>query len=297
MADGPQYLRHTRLTIVKPKPDPSTGVGSFFGLEHANALQIDELQVKFEIKKSIGSSTSNTCTMSATNLAEATRDEISAAAPLVAILEVAYGSDELRRIFIGDVFHVGHEFDGPTCTTKLQLHDGGRAYAYARVVQSFKAGSTVLQAVKAAAKALQLTVPPAVDSIPGMQRAVTAGISLAGSAAAEMSSLLAPLGLGWSIQDGALAILADHGIRPGEAILINEAAGMLGSPTWGNPSKAGKKPPLTVKMLLFPELTAGGLVQVRSRTANGDFKVTDVTHSGDSMGGDQTTTIECKAVG
>lgn len=297
MSDGPKYLRRARLTIVKPRPDPSTGIGSFFGLEPRNAIEIENLQVKWEIKKSVGSSTPNGCTLSSTNLAESTRDDLSSASSLVGILEVAYGSDELRRLFIGDVFHVGHEFDGPTCATKLQLHDGGRAYAVAQVVQSFKAGTTILTAVKAAAKALQLKLPPAVETMPALQRAVTTGLALEGRASDALSRLLAPFDLGWSIQDGTLAILTEHGVRPGEAILIDELAGMIGSPKWGNPSKPGKKPPLTVQLLLFPELAAGGMVQVRSRTANGDFKVTDVAHVGDSMGGDCMTTIECKAAG
>ena len=293
MSTERKYLRAARLTLVKPRPDPSTGVGSFFGLEPTNALQIDDLRLTFDVKRSLGA-TPNSCTLTVTNLAERTRDEL-AVTPLVALLDVGYAGGELRRLFAGDVFHVGHEWSGPTVTTKLQLHDGGRAYAHARVVKSFKAGTSVLTAVKAAAAALTLKVPPAVETLPDLQRAVTAGVTLAGRAADELSRLLTPFGLGWSIQDGALVILADRGIRPGEAIVVDEAAGMLDSPKWGNPPTPGQPPPLSVRCLLFPELEPGGLVQVTSRTAKGSFKITDVAHAGDTMGGDCTTTIECKA--
>lgn len=296
--EGPAYLRRARLTIVKPRPDPRTGIGAFFGIEPTNALEIDGLRVQFEIKKSLGA-TPNSCAITVTNLAEATRAEL-AVSPLVAILEVGYGTGELRRLFAGDVFYVAHDLDGADWTTRLQLHDGGRAYAHARVVTSFKAGTTILAAVKAAAAALQVKVPPAVETLPALQRATTAGLTLAGKASDEMSRLLTPFGLGWSIQDGALVVLTEggrSGIRPGEAILLNEAAGMIGSPKWGNPPKPGQKPPLSVRHLLFPELSPGGLVQVQSRTANGNFKLTDVTHQGDTEGGDWLTSVEAKAVG
>jgi hypothetical protein len=299
--DGPAYLRRGRLTIVRPKPDPSTGVGSFFGVDHANAIEIDAasdqpaLQIKATIKKS-ASSTPNPAEVTITNLAERTRDQLSAAAHLVAILETGYGSAELRQILIGDVVHVGHEADGPHIATKILVHDGGRAYAHARIGQSFRAGAPIVNGVKAAAQAMQLRLPAGVETMPELQQVATAGISMAGRASDEMSRLLTPFGLGWSIQDGALVVLSDRGIRPGEAIVIDEQAGMIGSPKWGNPTK-GKKPPLTVQCLLFPELAVGGRVRVKSRTANGDFKVTDCQHQIDTHGGDWMTSVDCRAAG
>lgn len=302
MSDGPSYLRRLRLTIVKPRPDPATGVDSFFGLQRTNALEIDAssdepaLRVKAEIKKSL-SSTPNPATITIWNLADRTRDEL-AASPLVVILEVGYGSGELRQLFLGDVFYVSHELDGPNVVTMLQAHDGGRAYAHARINRSYRAGTPVITAVKEAALALGLQVPAAVESHPDLQRAAAAGLVLAGKASDQLSRLLSPFGLGWSIQDGSLTVLSEHGIRPGEAILIDEQAGMIGSPTWGQPSKKGAKPPLTVKTLLFPELAPGKQVTVKSRFANGNFKIKDANHDVDTdAGGDWMTTIECKAAG
>jgi hypothetical protein len=288
MRDGPAYLRRARLTIAKPR------AGSFFSTE-PNAVEVENLQVRFEIKKSL-KSTPNPATLTITNLAESTRDEL-AKLPQVAILEVAYGDAELERIFIGDVFYVGHEWAGPTVETKLQAHDGGRAYAHARVTQSLKAGSVVLEGVKAAAAALGLKLPPPVLTMPQLQQAATAGLALAGRASDELSRLLTPFGLGWSVQDGNLVVLADSGVRPGQAILIDEAAGMIDTPKWSTPSKPGQRPTLAVDCLLFPEVAPGNTIQVKSRTANGLFKVTDVTHTGDTMGGDWMTSIEAKEAG
>jgi hypothetical protein len=288
MRAGPACLRRARLTIAKPRS------GSYFATE-PNALQVEELQVQFSIKKSLRS-TPNPATLSITNLAESTRDEL-AKLPQVAVLEVSYGDAAPERLFIGDVFYVGHEWDGPTVVTKLQAHDGGRAYAHARVTQSFKAGAVVLDAVKAAAAGLGLKLPPPVLTMPQLQQAATAGLALAGRASDELSRLLTPLGLGWSVQDGNLVVLDERGVRPGQAIVIDEAAGMIDSPKWSTPSKPGKRPTLSLQCLLFPEVAPGNTIQVRSKTANGLFKVTDVSHEGDTMGGDWLTTIEARAVG
>ena len=97
MSTERKYLRAARLTLVKPRPDPSTGVGSFFGLEPTNALQIDDLRLTFDVKRSLGA-TPNSCTLTVTNLAERTRDEL-AVTPLVALLDVGYAGGELRRLF------------------------------------------------------------------------------------------------------------------------------------------------------------------------------------------------------
>ena len=295
MRDGPAYLRRARLTIVRPRPDPSTGAGAYFGLQRENALAIENLRIQFDIQKSLGSSP-NTCELTVTNVAEGTRDQL-AVTPLVAILEVGYGDGELQRIASGDVIRVVHERDGSDWTTKLQLRDGGRALAHARAEVTYRQGATVASVVRSVAASMGLRLPPAADNLPGMQVGMAAAATLAGRASEELSRLLAPLGLGWWVQDGDLVVLQARGIRPGEAIVIDEAAGMLGSPKWGNPPKPGKRPPLSVECLLFPELEPGRQIQVKSRVANGQFKVTKVGHAGDTHGGGWMTSVEARAAG
>ena len=290
MRDGPAYLRRARLTIVRPRPDPSTGAGSYFGTQRENALVIERLRIQFSIKKSLGKKP-NAGELTITNLAEATRDQL-AATPLVAILEVGYGDAELRRLFAGDVLSVTHDYDGTEWTTTLQAHDGGRALAHGRVRVGYRARTPALAVLREVARSLGLRLPRDTENLPALQQALTAGASLSGRASEELSRLLEPLGLGWSIQDGDLVVLPERGIRPGEAILIDEAAGMIGSPKWGSPPKPGQRPPLSVECLLFPELEPGREVQVKSRTANGQFKVTAVEHAGDTEGGDWKTAIE-----
>lgn len=294
------FDRFARVTLAKPRPDPTTKIGRFFGQLLPSDLELEggsgKFRVQFEIKKS-GKKSPNTCKVTISNLGPSIRDEI-AQLPMVLLLEAGYAAGEVRQIWIGDVFHVQSEQDGEDWETTIQALDGGRAYANARVNRTFSAGATLLDAVQDTAAAMGLAVPRDVLTNRSLQAALSAGMTLAGSAADELSRLLEPIGLGWSVQDGSLVVLSEGGIRPGEAILIDEQAGMIGSPKWSTPTRPGKKPTLSVSCLLFPEVAAGVRLRVKSRSANGDFKVTSVTHQGDTHGSDGeswSTSIEARA--
>ena len=86
------------------------------------------------------------------------------------------------------------------------------------------------------------------------------------------------------------------GVAPGEAIRIDQAAGMIGSPDVAPPSKPGKKPTITVRCLLLPEAKPGGLVDIVSRTVTGLHRLRDITHTGDTHGEDWTTAMEVTAL-
>jgi hypothetical protein len=114
-----------------------------------------------------------------------------------------------------------------------------------------------------------------------------------------MTRILARHDLDWSIQDGKLQILApDATRRSNEALIISQDAGMIGSPEYGAPSEKGKPPTLTVRTLLYPQITPGDKIQLitRTRTINGFFRVERVTHTGDTHGGDWQTSIECRDI-
>ena len=62
-------------------------------------------------------------------------------------------------------------------------------------------------------------------------------------------------------------------------------------------SKAKPKvPKLTVKHMLYPELTPGEKCDVQSRSINGTFRIDAVTHEGDNWGDDWTSTVEATQV-
>lgn len=285
------YNRASRLTVWKPRPSPQSSVGAFFEAAIPNAAVIENLRVQFAISKSLGSDP-NTCELVVTNLAERTRAEFEEA-PLKVILEVGFDG-QLEHLFSGDVSWAASVKVGPEWETTLQVRDGGRAHAHARVNRSYDRGTAAITAIREAAKAMGLEVPRAVDRLPELQRQFAAGVAIAGRASDELSRLLAPFDLGWSIQDGTLQILAGADVRAGQAIVIEEGAGMVGSPAFSPPSKPGARPVLKVSSLLYPQATPGGTIEVRSRRIRGQFKVNQVEHKGDTFGA-ATTEIEAVA--
>ena len=98
-------------------------------------------------------------------------------------------------------------------------------------------------------------------------------------------------------------------VVPGVVRVISQDDGMLGPPVIDPPKlraphKAGhrrgkgaepKVPKLKVKHVLYPEVTPGEKIEVRSRSINGLFRVDVVTHEGDFRGPEWTTHIEARA--
>lgn len=291
MTDRAAYIRGARLTIWTPRPDPTTSLGAFFGAVVPNALVIENLRIAWSVKKD-GASKPNTATITVNNLAETSRSEIGRLPKRMA-LEVGYNG-RLRQLWVGDLTYPNHDRDGTTWTTTLVGADGARAFKYAIVNRSMVAGTTVLQAVREVAKALGLQVPAAVTTRPDLARQFVHGVAVFGRAAAEMSKLLEPLGLAWSIQDGELVILDPVAVRPGDALVLDQAAGLIGSPTLSPPSKPGARPVLSARCLTYPEIQPGRLIAVRSLTVNGRFRCESVSHEGCNQDGDMFTEIEAK---
>jgi hypothetical protein len=286
--------RLCRVTLAKPRPTPTTRLGAFVGELLPNGLEVTDLRVKFEVKRST-SSAPNTALITIYNLAPASRAQV-IERPQVVMLEAGYRSTGLRRLFAGDVTYAHSRPAGADIETIIQAADGGRAFAHARVNRAFAGGVTALAALREVASAMGLSVPRSVELRPELGRQFVQGLSLFGSASDAMSRLLAPFGLGWSIQDGELRILDERGVGPGEALSIDQDAGMIGSPEVNPPSKPKGKPTVSVKCLLLPEAKPGGQVQLVSRTVTGLHKIKEAGHAGDTHGPEWTTSLEVTAL-
>ncbi len=276
------FKRGVALTLARPQ------AGKFFENE-PNAITIRDLRVQFSIVKDLDSEP-NTCDVMVTNLAERTRAEV-ARLPLHVRLDAGYDG-ELARIFTGDVIWGQSKLNGVDWETKLQLGDGSRAHGGARLNRSFKAGTSAKTVLGDLAKAHGLKLPTSIADAKELSAQFASGVTVSGPTHTELTKVLAPRGYGWSVQDGRLQILSGTGTRPDEAIVINQDAGMIGSPEFGPPGDEGKPPTMTVSVLLYPRITPGGKIKVESRSVNGLFRVERVTHVGDTHGQSWQSNIE-----
>jgi hypothetical protein len=283
---GRLYNRQMSITVVKPT--------SFLG-QSTNAIIIRDCAVQFHAEKHLHGKhhhrgqTPNRCEISIFNLNDHDRAAFEEK-PLYIRLDAGYDGEE-ERVFEGDLTFSESIQDGPDWETRLEVGDGHRALKFGRVNRSFAGTTPYRTAIREVIKALDASVTSAVLSkVPN--EFFQGGVVIEGLAQHELTRLLRPFELTWSIQNGQLQILAKGESLRTQAALIDQSKGMIGSPTFGSPPAKKKPRPLTVKNLLYPSLLPGGLVQVSSRFVNGLFSMERVLHVGDTHGEPWDTTIE-----
>lgn len=274
---------------------------SFFE-EFETVTEITDHRIEFRIEKNLGRAP-NTCEITITNLSQATRDEF-VRGPMRVRFEAGYDNTP-RLLFVGDLRYASNELVGTEWLTKLQIADGGRAYAEARINKSYAKGTPLATILRDVTRAFGLTVPPEVTASEELRTRIPSGEVTTGYASDELTRLLAPHGFEWSIQNGQMQILRFDQVHPGTIRVISEGDGMIGAPSMDPPaitaptktkSKRRRVPKLTVKHLLFPELIPGEKDEIRSRSINGTFRLDKVMHEGDSRGSTWDTTMEASEV-
>ncbi len=291
------FNRTVRLVVYRTST-PAAGADFFVdkiatpGGQSANGIVITDLQVKFNVKRDL-SKHPHSCDVEITNLAEATRSALEQK-PLSIELYAGY-SGVNRLLFAGDVIFARSKQEGPNWTTMLQVADGSRATKHARVKRSYGANTSVKTVIRDVLKSMGQDMPANLVSSRDLDAQFANGVVALGPARDELTRLLAPYGYSWSFQNNKVQILHDTESRT-DVLQINEDMGMIGTPAFGQPSKSGKLPHMTIEMLLFPELRPGGRILLQSVAVHGGkptmFKLKSVKHDGDNEGSEWFTKAE-----
>lgn len=285
---GSRLFNHSAVLTLS-----SSVVGEYFTTE-SNAVVIKSMRVVFSIEKRLDAQP-NECSVSVYNLSKQARAAFQAK-PLHVTLDVGYDGD-LSRVFSGDLRYGSTDRMSPETVTKLILADGDRAINYARVKRTYPANVTRRTVLTEAATAMGLRVPTNLADAKELLDQFSAGLTLNGSAANALTKVLAPKGLGWSVQDGELQILRTSDTRADGPIEISRKTGMVESPQLSAPAKSGSKPRLTVKCLLNSQIKPGGRIHVISSQLDSIFKVQRVLHDGDTHAANSwTSTVEATPV-
>lgn len=260
-------------------------------------------QIEFDVKRDLRGSP-NTCDLVLTNLADEARQSF-IGAPVKVVLEAGY-TDDLRLLFTGDVRYASNEHEGTEWRTKLQLADGGRAFANAKINRSYAKGTPIGTIVRDLAKAFGVPINSLASVDNDLKTRISSGDVLQGPVSDELTRVLAPFDLEWSFQHGVLQVIKSDGVKPGTIRVISEESGMIGAPEMtppkiiAAPKHVGRStgrakprvPKLKLKHELYPEVSPGEKIQVISRSMNGLFRVDVVKHKGDFFGNDWITEIE-----
>lgn len=260
-----------------------------------NAIVVTDLRVQFEVKKDLGRSP-NSCTLTITNMSKETRSRLESK-PVYAIVRAGHNG-VLHPLFSGSATFARSNLKSPAWETKVQIADGGRAFAHAFLSRSYAPPISPRQVLADAAAAFGTTLPPDMEQLDELKQALAGGYTAHGHVRDIMTRMLTPYGLSWSVQDGRLQILRNGLPNAKSAWVINVDAGMIGSPEGSVPHKPGAPSELSVEVLLYPEIAPGDTIQVVSRAYNGGFfRVNDITHGGDTAGSDWKTAIKATPLG
>lgn len=228
------------------------------------------------------------------NLSEATRAQISRSGNQ-ALLYAGYrqaGGPQL--IAVGDVTRVKNVRQGVDRETLIELGDGSTAYRESVASISVSSGGQSGTAIEQLAATTGLPLRD-LQGIGG--EAFANGFSFVGPTREGLTRVLGAVGAEWSIQDGEIQIIRRGADNGDDAILLTPDSGLIGTPE-NLDEQAGKldgakdPPGYRVRALLQPRLKPGGLVRVESEDVQAFLRIGDLTHRGDTHGGDFVTEID-----
>lgn len=267
--------------------------GSDLTEKTSEALRIEGLRVQFKIEKT-DKPEPNKAEIVVYNLKASSRSDLEADRGVRVILSAGY-KDSTEQLFSGDSRFVNNKREGVDWITKIEAHDSGRAFKFARVSESFSAGATAKDLVKKLVGALVKDPGNALKKAEELTRTFANGHTLSGSAAQELTELLEPEGYTWSMQDGRMEILKEGETTDDEVLKVSPDTGLIGSPEMGAPEK--KKGPAHLKCkLLLRSVKPGQRFQLESAGRNGVYRARVVRMTGDTHGGDWYTEVEATPV-
>lgn len=268
------YARKATVTVNTLQIPGATG---------GDAQGAGGFDLKFSIKRNLKAQP-NTCDLTIYNLNKDHRSAIEQAKKARVQVEAGYEGGT-SVLFVGDLRTSLSVWEGPTVVTSLSSGDGEKAIRTARIKVSVKKGTQTADVLKAIAAALgvgQGNLNSAVSKLQaaGFSGLFNQGTVLTGSASREMSNICRSSGLTWSVQNGALQLLPLKTFLDGTAINLTPQTGMIGSPTVDNDGV------MSVKCLLMPDVIPGRKIVIKSDRLSGQYRIEEVTSSGDTSGQD-----------
>lgn len=262
------------------------------------SVQTHEIKIEFTISKSV-SSAANTAEIKFYNLAESTRNGMGREFDAIT-LEAGYmppgEAGNVGVIFKGAIRDVEHKREGPNIITAISCGDGDKAFRRATISKSYPAGTKVTDVIEDISDELEAKgITRGEFKYPDELKTKTfkRPYAVCGSCVREMDVIGRGNGFYWSSQNETIEIIPGDGFV-GSVALITPETGMIGTPAI---TDNGVK----VSAMLNPEIRPNRRVQVKSQTlemnaADGMYRVSDVTYSGDNMTGDFKVDITGEAV-
>jgi len=265
-------------------------------------LEISELRIKFDIEKTADKNP-NTNKIQIWNLSEKTRRELEKP-DTRCLLYAGYAEDRgPLLIFSGDVTFAWSKVDGPDIITEFELGDGSKEIRDSTISVGYNRGVKSNQVLTDVSKQMGLPLNLAAN-LP--ERMWQNGLSYFGSAKGLLDKVTKGTNLEWSIQNGNVQVIEKGMVTTRQGIEIAVDSGMVGSPERERSNKGETKSKKhkgksdakqqwdgwKVKTLLMPTLNPGDRVVLKSKFAEGIFRIETLQHTGDNWEGDWQTELK-----
>lgn len=211
-------------------------------------------------------------------------------------IEAGYRDVGTSLLFRGDLRTASSERQRTDIVTTIFGEDGGYSSLTARVQQGFPEGTPIENVARFCAARMGVGVGnlPAVfrGGLPGLNlpslMVYEEGTILSGSPLDELRLILANLGVGFSIQDGAIQCRAQGGYIPATRVLLSPTTGLVGSPI------KDANGYVRATCLIQPGLFVDGRVRFESEDFLGDYVIHTVKYDAETFGKNWYAHIETK---
>lgn len=210
------------------------------------------------------------------NLSNSTIESIGAKAYV--ILNAGYKGD-VGNILNGKIENISTVWEGVDKVTVLKVSDGGFEWRNATVNKTYKAGTKAKYIMADLASILGLEVG---ETSPKNDIEYKLGKSISGHVETALKQLVKDTGSKMYISKGRLYI-RDKNKGTETGFLLNSDTGLIGSPEKieEEDEKGNKIIKYKVQSLLNHRISTDSLIQIESKTINGNYRVESGVHTGD----------------
>lgn len=255
-----QWIRECRLTVE--------GGGS--------ALDLSGLRIRFYITKDPLQRT-NFLDATITNISKETANRLLGKEFSTVRLSAGYRG-AAAEIFVGNIIQVRHGRENPTDTyLNIIARDGDKAYNFAVVNKTLKAGSTgkdVYDELLKVMKPFDIVEGFVTEKLKELK--FIRPVVLWGDAKNHLRWLAGTVNGFWSIQDGKLDLIHKDEEKPGDTVVINAQTGMIGMPEQTFDG-------ILVRALINPRIAL--LRQIKINNASIQMAKFDLSWNGNGGGG------------
>ena len=239
------------------------------------------LEEGFEIHFNIPFSTSEDPDVSEISIYNLAKESIAAIeAKAYVVLNVGYKGD-IGNILTGKVEQVSSSWEGVDKITTLKVSDGGFEWRGSRIQKTYAKGSKASYIMQDLSGLLGLEV---VEISPKKDITYQLGRTVSGDVEKALKQLAKDTESKMYIDKGKLYIRdEDKGTETG--FLLNSDHGLVGSPEKVEEENEKKEKIIkyNVECLLIHKISADSIIQIESKTANGNFRVISGNHYCDGV--------------